>query len=219
MAIIQTNKIFNPQGNDNVNHRKIWKGETTNLMQLNDVRYSWAVGLYKQLREQFWIPEKIDITQDVNDYRNLTPDEERAYDGILSYLTFLDSIQTCNIPHLKSVVTAPEIALCMAEQTSQEAMHNHSYQLMIETIIPTEKRNVIYDFWRTDTLLFKRCEFIASMYQKYIDTLSEESYFEALMANFILEGIYFYSGFCFFYNLSSRMLMSGSSDIFKLINR
>ena len=83
-SIMEPNKIFNPNGNDDINHRSIWYGETTNLMQLNDVRYSWAVGLYKQLREQFWIPEKIDITQDVNDYRNLTPDEERAYDGILS---------------------------------------------------------------------------------------------------------------------------------------
>lgn len=218
-SIIEPNKIFNPNGNDDVNNRSIWYGETTNLMHLNDCRYNWAVGLYKQLREQFWIPERIDITQDVTDYRNLTKDEERAYDGILSYLTFLDSIQTCNIPHLKSVVTAPEISLCMAEQTSQEAMHNQSYQFMIETIIPTEKRNYIYGFWRTDKLLFERCEFIASMYQKYIDTRTEESYFEALMANFILEGLYFYSGFCYFYNLASRQLMSGSADIFKLINR
>lgn len=219
MQSLKSNLIFNPQGNDDVNHRSIWKGETTNLMQLNDVRYSWAVSLYKQLRENFWIPERTDITQDVNDYHNLTTHEERAYDGILSYLTFLDSIQTCNIPHLKSVITAPEIALCMAEQTSQEAMHNQSYQFLIETIIPSEKRTLIYDFWRTDTLLFERCKYIASMYQKYIDALTEESYFEALMANFILEGIYFYNGFSFFFNLASRHLMSGSADIFKLISR
>lgn len=219
MKDLKANSIFNPNGNDDVNHRSIWKGETTNLMQLNDVRYSWAVSLYKQMREQFWIPEKIDITQDVNDYNNLTQHEERAFDGILSYLTFLDSIQTCNIPHLKSVVTAPEVSLCMAEQNSQEAMHSASYQYMIETIVPPEKRNIIYDFWRTDSLLFDRCEFIASMYQKFVDNATEESYFEALMANFILEGIYFYNGFSFFFNLSSRLLMSGSADIFKLINR
>jgi ribonucleoside-diphosphate reductase beta chain len=89
----------------------------------------------------------------------------------------------------------------------------------LESIVPTEKRNIIYDFWRTDTLLFERCEFISSMYQKFVDTSTEESYFEALMANFILEGLYFYSGFCFFYSLSSRMLMSGSADIFRMINR
>jgi ribonucleoside-diphosphate reductase beta chain len=49
------NPIFNPDGNDDVAHRSMWFGETTNLMQLNDVRYSWAVGLYKQMRENFWV--------------------------------------------------------------------------------------------------------------------------------------------------------------------
>lgn len=213
------NPIFNPGGNDQVEHRSIWFGETTNLMQLNDVRYPWAVSLYKQMRENFWVPEKLDITQDVVDYANLTPDERRAFDGILSYLTFLDSIQTCNIPHLKSSITAPEVSLCMAEQVSQEAMHNQSYQYMIETIIPSDRRSVVYDFWRTDQVLRERCEFIAGIYQQYIDHPTAENYFVALLADFLLEGLYFYNGFIFFYNLASRMLMPGSSDIFKMINR
>lgn len=50
-----TNPIFNPGGNDDVANRSIWFGETTNLMQLNDVRYPWAIGLYQQMRENFWI--------------------------------------------------------------------------------------------------------------------------------------------------------------------
>ncbi|MGF1494368.1 MAG: ribonucleotide-diphosphate reductase subunit beta [Microcoleaceae cyanobacterium] len=213
------NPIFNPGGNDNVEHRSIWFGDTTNLMQLNDVRYPWAIGLYKQMRENFWVPEKLDITQDVVDYTNLTPVERRAFDGILSYLTFLDSVQTCNIPHIKSSVTAPEISLCMSEQVSQEAMHNQSYQYMIETIIPSDRRAFVYEFWRTDSVLRDRCEFIAGMYQQYVDKPTPENYFIALMADFLLEGLYFYNGFIFFYNLASRMLMPGSADIFKMINR
>ena len=47
--------IFNPSGDDTTETRSIWFGNTTNLMQLNDVRYSWAVGLYQQMRENFWI--------------------------------------------------------------------------------------------------------------------------------------------------------------------
>lgn len=211
--------IFNPSGDDATETRSIWFGNTTNLMQLNDVRYSWAVGLYQQMRENFWIPQKIDVTQDVTDYNNLTLDERRAYDGILSYLTFLDSVQTCNIPHLKSSVTAPEISLCMAEQISQEAMHNQSYQYLIETIIPSGKRAEIYDLWRTNEILKNRCEFIASSYQQYIDRPTQNNYFGSLVANYILEGLYFYNGFQYFYNLASRHLMAGSADIFRMINR
>lgn len=219
MTIMQKTGIFNPEGNDDIAHRTMWFGETTNLMQLNDVRYSWAVGLYMQMREQFWIPQKLDVTQDVVDYWNLTPEERYAYDGILSYLTFLDSVQTCNIPHIKSCVTAPEISLCMSEQISQESMHNHSYQYLIESIIPPERRPQVYDFWRTDQVLRDRCKFVAKLYQDYIDNSTIENYFKSLLADYLLESLYFYNGFVYFYSLASRMLMPGSADVFKLINR
>ncbi len=211
--------IFNPTGDDSIANRTIWFGHTTNLMQLNDVRYNWAVGLYQQMRENFWIPQRLDVTQDVTDYWNLTDEERFAFDGILSYLTFLDSIQTCNIPHIKSSITAPEISLCMAEQISQEGMHNQSYQYMIETIIPGDRRRDVYDFWRTDKVLKERCEYIAGLYQQYVDNPTQENYFVALLADYMLEGLYFYNGFIYFYNLASRMLMPGSADIFKMINR
>jgi len=107
----------------------------------------------------------------------------------------------------------------MAEQISQEGMHNQSYQYMIETIVPSDRRNAVYDFWRTDKVLRDRCKFIAGLYQNYIDNPSEENYFVALVADYLLEGLYFYNGFIYFYNLASRMLMPGSADIFKMINR
>jgi ribonucleoside-diphosphate reductase beta chain len=42
---------------------------------------------------------------------------------------------------------------------------------------------------------------------------------KVLVANFILEGIYFYSGFMFFYNLSRNGKMSGSAQEIRYINR
>ena len=42
---------------------------------------------------------------------------------------------------------------------------------------------------------------------------------KACIANFILEGIYFYSGFMFFYNLSRNGKMSGSAQEIRYINR
>ncbi len=90
---------------------------------------------------------------------------------------------------------------------------------MIETIIPSDRRNFVYEFWRTDEVLRDRCEFIAGIYQKYIDNPTPENYFISLLADYMLEGLYFYNGFIYFYNLASRMLMPGSADIFKMINR
>lgn len=119
-------KIFNPTGDDRLENRQLWGGNPTNLMNLNSVRYPWAVKLYSQMREQFWIPQKYDLTTDVTDYGNLTEDERRGFDGILSYLTFLDSIQTVNLPYLRSLITAPEVGLCLTEQTSQECFDDRT---------------------------------------------------------------------------------------------
>ena len=107
----------------------------------------------------------------------------------------------------------------MAEQLSQEGMHNQSYQYIIETVIPGDRRAQVYDFWRTDKVLRSRCEYIAGCYQKFIDDPVEENYFITLVADYLLEGLFFYNGFIFFYNLASRMLMPGAADIFKMINR
>ena len=40
-----------------------------------------------------------------------------------------------------------------------------------------------------------------------------------IVANYILEGIYFYSGFMFFYNLGRNNLMPGSVQEIRYINR
>lgn len=217
--LMKMDRVFNPDGNDDPNHRTMWFGDTTQLMQLNDVRYAWAVGLYKQMREQFWVPEKLDIVPDVVGYEELTAGERRAYDGLLSYLTFLDSVQTAVVPLIKVPITAPEISLCMAEQASQEGMHNQAYQFMIENIIPASRRQEVYDFWRTNPVLMERCRFVAELYQGLVDFPSPENYFYALVADYLLEGMYFYAGFAFFYSLASRGLMVGSADVIRMINR
>jgi ribonucleoside-diphosphate reductase beta chain len=212
-------KVFNPNGIDKKDARQSFNGNSTGIINLNNVKYDWALQLYEQMRGNFWIPQKIDITMDKNDYNNLTVNEQRAFDGILSYLIYLDSVQVQNLPYLSHPCSAPEIMMCFSEQASQEVMHSASYQYIIETILPTEKREYIYDYWRNDPILFERCQTIGNYYQNYIENPNNENHLIALMADYILEGLYFYVGFLFFYNLASRSLMCGSADIFKMINR
>ena len=153
-VVVDRKKLFNPLGDDSLIQRKIIKGDTTNLFNLNNVKYQWGNQLYRTMMGNFWIPEKIDLTQDKNDYSNLTEAEKEAYDGILSFLIFLDSIQTNNIPNISDYITAPEVNLVLSIQTFQEAIHSQSYQYIIESILPKETRTSIYDKWREDKVLF-----------------------------------------------------------------
>ena len=212
-------KLFNVEGNDDVLQRKMIAGNSTNLFNLNNVKYQWANKLYRLMMENFWIPEKVSLYDDKRAYDELTPAEQNAYDGILSFLVFLDSIQTNNLPNISDYITAPEVNLILAIQTYQEAVHSQSYAYIIESIIPAEKRATIYDRWRDDKVLFERNKYIAEIYQNFVDDRSDVNFAKVLVANFLLEGLYFYNGFNFFYNLAARSLMIGTADEIKYINR
>lgn len=211
--------LFNINGNDDIINRRMIKGNVTNLFNLNNVKYQWANKMYRMMMENFWIPEKISLFDDKKAYDHLTPFEQEAYDGILSFLVFLDSIQTNNLPNINEYITAPEVNLVLSIQTYQEAIHSQSYAYIIESIIPVEKRDNIYNRWRDDKVLLERNQYIAQIYQDFVDKKDDKNFARVLIANFLLEGIYFYNGFNFFYNLSSRTLMIGTADEIKYINR
>lgn len=156
---------------------------------------------------------------DTLDYKKLTKEEQTAYDGILSFLVFLDSIQVSNIPNINDYVTASEVSLVLSIQDYQEAIHSQSYAYIIESVIPKNKREKIYDFWRLDSVLLERNKYVAEIYQSFIDSPTDENFFKVLIANYLLEGLYFYNGFNYFYNLSSRNLMGGTADVIRYINR
>lgn len=211
--------LFNPQGDVTVQTRRLIGGNTTNLNDFNNLRYSWTSDWYRQAMNNFWIPEEINLSQDVKDYPRLEQAERRAYDKILSFLVFLDSIQTANLPNIAEYITANEVNLCLSIQTFQECVHSQSYSYMLDTICsPTERDTILYQ-WKTDEHLLRRNTFIGNCYNEFQTKKDRFTLLKVMMANFILEGIYFYSGFMFFYNLSRNGKMSGSAQEIRYINR
>lgn len=211
--------LFNPQGDSDINARRIIGGNTTNLNDFNNMKYAWVSRWYRQAMNNFWIPEEINLATDVKDYPRLTPAERRAYDKILSFLVFLDSIQTANLPSLGEYVTANEINLCLCIQAFQEAVHSQSYSYMLDTICePQQRRDVLYQ-WQTDEHLLRRNTFIGNLYNDFQQNQTPRTFARTLIANYILEGIYFYSGFMFFYNLGRNNKMPGSAQEIRYINR
>ncbi len=190
------------------------------IVRFNTPKYKWAVKLYEQMRNNFWIPQKVNLTQDAIDFQKLLPAEVRAYKGILGLLVFLDSVQTSNLPEIASQVSSSEIRLCLTEQSSQEFLHSQSYQFLIDSVLPTNQREDVYAWHLKDKLLHARCKFIADLFQAAINRPSLlEARFISLVADYVLESVYFYSGFNFFYTIGSKGVMSGTVDMIKMIHR
>ena len=220
MAKMLTEKmLFNPNGDSDVTRRRMIGGNTTNLNDFNNLRYQWTSDWYRQAMNNFWIPEEINLAQDMKDYPRLLESERRAYDKILSFLVFLDSLQSANLPNISSYVTANEVNLCLHIQTFQECIHSQSYSYMLDTICPPDKRDEILYAWRDDEHLLRRNTFIGDCYNEFLMNRDDEHLARVLVANYILEGIYFYSGFMFFYNLSRNGKMPGSAQEIRYINR
>lgn len=210
--MMQKNLIFNPDGNDDVAKRTIIKGSTTGLFNLNAVKYPWAKSMYQIMIGNFWVPEKVGgLGEDGIMYQNLSPAEQRAYKGMISFLTFLDSIQTVNLPNFSEYITSPEVNLLLAIQSYQEAIHSQSYTTILETVVDANEREQIYYLWRDDKVLLERNQYIGKIYQDFNDKPTDKSFFSALIGNYLLESLYFYNGFAFFDNLvyASKMIATG----------
>ncbi|MBQ9238331.1 MAG: ribonucleotide-diphosphate reductase subunit beta [Treponema sp.] len=211
--------LFNPNGDIDLKKRSMIGGNTTNLNDFNNIKYTWTSDWYRQAMNNFWIPEEINLSQDVKDYPHLSKAERTAYDKVLSFLVFLDSLQTANLPNVGEYITANEVNLCITIQTFQEAIHSQSYSYMLDTICnPTERDAILYQ-WRDDERLLKRNTFIGDLYNEFQEKKDERTFIRVLVANYILEGVYFYSGFMFFYNLGRNGKMPGSAQEIRYINR
>ena len=210
-------KVFNAQGERGT--QRMIDGNTTNLREWNRIKYDWANNLYRTMLNNFWIPEEIALNEDVKQFSYLTNGERNAFDKIISFLNFLDSVQSENLPNLASYFTAPEVTSLLNIQTFQEEIHAQSYSYILDTVTNPLTRDKIYDMWREDENLFKRNKFIADIYQDFNENPNKKTFLRSVMANYILEGIYFYSGFSFFYTLARQGKMTATSTIFKYINR
>lgn len=210
-------KIFNENGSDKIQDRFIIGGNTTGIANLNSVKYQWATKLFKIMLNNHWIPEKVSLVEDKQTIKELSLDERVAFEDTLSFLIALDSMQTANLPKLANYITAPEIAAVYTIQEFQELIHSQSYQYILQELFPSVDREKIYDRWRDNPLLLKRNKLIAAMYEEFNQNPNEQTFKKAIAADFVLESMYFYHGFQFFYQLAARNKAVGVSKVIKYI--
>lgn len=210
-------KLFNPEGDDT--NKRIIGAEPTNVFDLYNIKYKWAEKMWDNMLANHWVPEKSSMANDKSSYKTLAEDEQTAYLKLLSFLIFLDSLQTNNIPHIAEYITASEVMLPLSRQAFDEALHSRSYGHIMTSIFDEETANKAIYYWREDEIMQKRNSYIANIYQRFIDEPNPKDFIRCLIANYLLEGLYFYNGFYFFYNLGSRGMMTDTVTQIKYINR
>ncbi len=215
---MERKRIYNPDSEEKTGERKIFGGDPTGIFELNDIKYQWAYNLWEMMLNNTWFPKEVDMTRDVNDYKNLTDAEKSAYDKVLAQLIFMDSLQTNNImDNINPYMTSPEINLILVRQAFEEALHSQSYAVMVDSISTNSKE--IYELWRRDMMLKSKNDAIAKVYEDLTNNPTDSNIVKAMFANQILEGIYFYSGFAYLYTLARSDKMLGTAQMIRFIQR
>ncbi len=197
-------KLFNEKGGDSFEDQALIGGNPTGIANLNTIRYNWVQPLYRKMVGNFWVPQKVSLVEDRVTFKELDVAEEKAVRLTLSFLIFLDSFQVANLPNVAEYITCPAVRNLLAVQQFQEVIHSETYQYIMEALYPSMQRDEIYNLWRECKPLKDRIKFISDIAERFKAEPTEDNFVDVVIANFILEGLYFYQGFDFFHQLAHR---------------
>lgn len=197
----------------------IVNGRTSNVLNWDDVAYDWSYPKYKRMLSNFWTPFEINMAADVKQYSKLTETEKDAFLKIIGLLALLDSIQSDYAGKVADYITDSSVNALMIMLAQQEVIHNHSYSYVLSSLVQKETQDKVFDYWRSEPTLRDRNDFVTEGYRDFAEDPTVENLLKSIVYDVILEGLFFYSGFAFFYNLARNQKMVGTSTMINYINR
>lgn len=215
--MLKVQEVFNTEAPNRAT--KIIGGECSSILNWDDIRHPEMYKLYKVLIANHWIPSEIPMNKDKQQFKELSIAEQEAYKKIIGLLAVLDSMQTNFVTDVGQYFTDSSLVAIAAIINQQEVIHNQSYSYVLSSIADYQTQKEVFEYWKHDDVLRRRNLFISKVYQRFRDEKSPQTFFEAIVADMILEGIFFYSGFAFFYNLARNQKMLGTSQMISYIQR
>jgi ribonucleoside-diphosphate reductase beta chain len=210
-------EIFNVLASNKSN--RIIEGESSGILNWDDIRLPQMYKLYRVLIGNHWIPSEIQMSSDKSDFPNLPATTQDTFKRIIGLLAVLDSMQTMFVGDVRDYLTDPSLQANAAIIGQQEVIHNQSYSYVLSSLVTYKEQMEIFEYWKHDPILLKRNIFIRDAYQDFRDKPSAKSFFKALVADMVLEGIFFYAAFAFFYNLARDKKMMGTNQMISYIQR
>ncbi|TMN23827.1 ribonucleotide-diphosphate reductase subunit beta [Lentibacillus cibarius] len=197
----------------------LFGGRSSGILNWNDIKYPHWYKMYKRLVGNYWQADEINMSDDLRQFASLTDEERDAYLKIIGLLSTLDGPQTRTALLLSLYATDPSVQSIMAVIAQQEAVHNESYSYVLSSVVSLDEQNESFQLGRKDPVLLKRNETIMQQYNAFVEEPTIENILKTMVYTALLEGMFFYSGFAFFYSLARKNKMVGTSTMISYINR
>jgi ribonucleoside-diphosphate reductase beta chain len=216
-APIKKSKLLNPKEPNR--STGIINGKSSGLLNWNDIAYPQMYNLYQTLLSNFWKAQEIIMQDDIKQWDSLSSIEKDIFLRVNTQLASLDSLQTPTMNQVMDYVTDSSFKAIFAVISQQEAVHNESYSYILSSLVPLSEQNKRFDEAKGDPIVLKRNAIIVDAYERFRETPSPQHLFELGINSINLEGIYFYAGFAFFYNLARQQKMLKTSTMISYIQR
>ncbi|MFD2629739.1 ribonucleotide-diphosphate reductase subunit beta [Oceanobacillus kapialis] len=197
----------------------IFGGKSSGILNWNDIAYPHWYKMYKRLIGNYWQADEVNMSSDVKQFSTLDKSEQDAYLKIIGLLSTLDAPQTRTALLLSLYATDASVQSIMAVIAQQEAVHNESYSYVLSSVVSLDEQNESFQLGRKDPILLKRNENLVKQYNAFVEEPTMENILKTIVYTSLLEGMFFYSGFAFFYNLARHNKMVGTSTMISYINR
>ncbi|WP_338470738.1 ribonucleotide-diphosphate reductase subunit beta [Niallia sp. XMNu-256] len=210
-------KLLNPEHPNK--STGIINGQSSGILNWNDIAYPQMYDLYQTLLSNFWKAQEINMQDDIKQWDSLTPTEQDVFLRINTQLASLDSLQTPTMSGVMDYVTDSSFKAIFAVISQQEAVHNESYSYILSSLVPLQEQNDRFNQAKNDPMVQRRNALILDAYDGFRDQPTPVNLFKLAVNSINLEGIYFYAGFAFFYNLARRQKMLKTSTMISYIQR
>ena len=199
------------------------------LNQLVPFKYEWAWQKYLDGCANHWMPQEINMTQDIalwKDPNGLTADERTVIKRNLGFFSTADSLVANNLVlAVYKHITNPECRQYLLRQAFEEAVHTHAYQYCIESLGLDEGE--VFNMYREVPAVAKKAEWALPFTQSLGDphfatgtAEMDQRLLRDLIAFYVVfEGIFFYVGFVQILSMGRRNKMTGVAEQFQYILR
>jgi ribonucleoside-diphosphate reductase beta chain len=179
----------------------------------NRVQDEKDLEVWNRLTSNFWLPEKVPLSNDIPSWATLTPDEQKLTIRVFTGLTLLDTIQNgVGSIRLMSDVQTPHEEAVLSNISFMEAVHARSYSSIFSTLCSTPDVDDAYRWSEENAFLQQKATLIMQQYDSG-DSLKKK------VASVFLESFLFYSGFYLPMYWSSRAKLTNTADLIRLIIR
>ena len=169
--------------------------------------------VWNRLVNNFWLPEKVPLSNDVQSWNTLTPDEQLLTMRVFTGLTLLDTIQgTVGAVSLIPDAITPHEEAVYTNIAFMESVHAKSYSSIFSTLCSTKEIDEAFRWSVENPNLQKKAQIVMDYYRG-------DEPLKRKVASTLLESFLFYSGFYLPMHWSSRAKLTNTADLIRLIIR